>query len=106
MKISRGDAGAATRRVALLEGIRVVPLDDAVRALSRHLLARGGLPAKAAQDAVHVAAAASARADFLLTWNCTHIANAALRPRIESICREAGFRPPVICTPVELMEGP
>ena len=102
----RGDSAASARRLALLDGIRRVPLDEAARTIARQLVARGGLPTKAAQDAVHVAAAASARADFLMTWNCSHIANAALRPRIESICLDAGFRPPVICTPLELMETP
>ena len=43
--------------------------------------------------------------DYMLTWNCTHIANAALRSRIEAICRSKGHDPPVICTPEELLEG-
>jgi hypothetical protein len=42
--------------------------------------------------------------NYLLTWNCTHIANATMRPRIESICRTSGFEPPIICTPLELVE--
>ena len=42
--------------------------------------------------------------NYLLTWNCTHIANASLRFRIESVCREHGFEPPVICTPDELLQ--
>ena len=41
--------------------------------------------------------------DAALTWNCAHIANAAIRGRIEFECREAGFEPPAICTPEELM---
>jgi len=44
------------------------------------------------------------RLDFLLTWNCTHIANATTRSKIEWVCRTASFEPPVICTPVELVE--
>ena len=42
--------------------------------------------------------------EYLLTWNCTHIANAVLRPRIEAVCRLYGYEPPIICTPQELME--
>jgi len=42
--------------------------------------------------------------DFLVTWNCTHIANAAMRVMIEAVCRSLGYEPPVICTPEELME--
>jgi hypothetical protein len=51
------------------------------------------MPAKAAIDAVHVAIATVHGMNFLLTWNCTHIANATMREKIESVCREAGFRP-------------
>ncbi len=41
---------------------------------------------------------------YLLTWNCAHIANATMRPKIEEICRAGGFEPPIICTPLELVE--
>ncbi|KOR29124.1 DNA-binding protein, partial [Achromatium sp. WMS1] len=41
----------------------------------------------------------------LLTWNCTHIANAVMRPKIETICQSYGFEPPIICTPAELIKG-
>ena len=57
---------------------------------------------KAAGDAAHVALAAVHGMDFLLTWNCKHINNAALKRRIEAACAELGFRCPVICTPNEL----
>ena len=60
------------------------------------------MPAKAAIDAVHVALATVHEIDFLLTWNCAHIANATMRPKIEAVCRAAGFRAPIICTPEEL----
>jgi hypothetical protein len=62
------------------------------------------MPAKAYVDALHVAVTAVHGLEYLLTWNCTHIANAALRGKIEAICRAAGFEPPVICTPVELVK--
>jgi hypothetical protein len=62
------------------------------------------LPSKAAGDALHIALAAVHGMHDLLTWNCTHIANATMRPKIEAICRASGFEPPVICTPLELVE--
>lgn len=55
-----------------------------------------------AEDALHIAVAAVHGLDFLLTWNCKHIANAMMRSAIERVCREAGYEPPVICTPEEL----
>lgn len=53
---------------------------------------------------MHIAIAAVQGIDYLLTWNCTHIANAAIRTEIETVCRVAGYEPPVLCTPEELME--
>ena len=70
--------------------------------LAGDLVNGGGLPAKARVDALHVAMAAVHGMDFLLTWNCKHIANAATRGIIEDLCRAAGFEPPIICTPLEL----
>lgn len=75
-----------------------------VSELGDRLLRRSALPAKAALDAVHVAVAVVNGMDYLLTWNCTHLANAAIRVRIEETCRDVGLQPPVICTPEELME--
>ena len=72
--------------------------------VAARLLSGAALPEKAQADALHIAVAAVHGMDYLLTWNCKHIANAAMRPRIEAICRLAGYEPPVICTPLELME--
>jgi hypothetical protein len=99
-----GDPAAAARRLELLREIAVLETtEDAVR-LGKALLDGGAVPPKAAADAFHIGVAAAHGLDYLLTWNCTHIANAALRGKIEAICRASGFEPPVICTPVELTE--
>jgi hypothetical protein len=66
------------------------------------LLTAAALPRKAAIDAAHVAIAAVHGMNFLLTWNCAHIANAQMRPHIERVCRANGAAPPIICTPEEL----
>ena len=99
-----GDAEAAERRLAALVDIPVLDLKPEVRVIASEILRLGGMPAKAYVDAVHVAVAAAHGIDYLLTWNCTHIANPMLRGKIESICRVTGFEPPVICTPVEFMQ--
>ena len=85
-----------------LDGFPLLNLTDEVVALAADLIAKGGLPQKARIDALHVAIATIHGMDYLLTWNCKHIANAALRGRIEEISRSAGFAPPIICTPIEL----
>lgn len=62
-----------------------------------------GLPGKALRDAAHLAFACGYELDYPLTWNCAHIANAELRPRLEAINTSAGLQTPIICTPEELM---
>ena len=98
-----GDPEAAERRRALLTGVPLLDVTPEVAELAAALIARVPLPPRAGGDAAHIAVAACHGIDFLLTWNSTHIANAELRPRVEHVCRESGYRPPVLCTPDELM---
>lgn len=103
-EVKAGDAEAARLRLSMLREMILLELTpDAVR-LAREILGQGGMPAKAFVDAGHVALAAVHGLDYLLTWNCTHIANATMRGKIEAICRAAGFEPPIICTPVEFVK--
>ena len=96
---------AASRRMAAIEGIPKLEVTEEVRALCKALITEGPIPSKAELDAYHSAVAAVHGMEYLLTWNCTHIANAVMRPKVESVCREHGYEPPIICTPQELMEG-
>jgi PIN domain len=99
-----GDTDAAARRLIALREAAILDTSEEAIALGRHLVAAGGLPTKAAADALHIAVAAVHGLDYLLTWNCTHIANARTRGKIEGLCRAAGYDPPMLCTPMELME--
>ena len=67
--------------------------------LTQTLLEFGAVPRQAAGDAAHIALAVTNGVDYLVTWNFRHIANAAMRARIEYVCRRAGYEPPIICTP-------
>ncbi|MCX7096662.1 MAG: type II toxin-antitoxin system VapC family toxin [Methylococcales bacterium] len=100
-----GHPDAASRRITVLKAIPELTTVEDVRVLGKALIAKGSLPVKAEIDAYHIAVAAVHGIEYLLTWNCTHIANASMRPKIESLCREFGYEPPIICTPQELMEG-
>lgn len=101
---SEGDPVAAQERLAYVQGIPLLEIPDEVNALASSLRSGVPLPDKAAMDALHIAVAAVNGVDYLLTWNCRHIANPSMRPQIERICRERGVEPPVICTPQELLE--
>lgn len=98
-----GDTIIAQARLQLLSGIPLLVLNEACVALGRALVERGPIPEKAAVDALHIAVATVHGMDYLLTWNCKHIANAEMQTAVNRICRNAGYEPPVICTPEELL---
>ena len=100
----RGDVTAAARRLEALSEIPQLSAGPRVGTLVQSLLRPGVLPKRARVDAVHVGIAAVHGVDYLLTWNLRHLANAALRGKIDEACRLAGLIPPIICTPEELME--
>jgi len=89
-----------------IEGLPLLDMTTEAVELAALLLDRLALPPQAAADAAHVAVAAVHGVEFVLTWNVAHIANAALRRRVEEVCRAQGYEPPILCTPDELMEDP
>ncbi len=97
-----GNAEAAQRRLNLLADVEILEVTDAAIHLATQLVEKKAIPAKAAQDALHIAVACVSQIQYLLTWNYKHIANATLRESIDRVCRAAGYASPVICTPVEL----
>ena len=101
---SLGHPDAAQRRLNVIEEIPELEATEEVKTLGQAFIAHGAIPKNAEVDAYHVAIAAVNGIEYLLTWNCTHIANAQIRPKIEAICRLYGYEPPIICTPQELME--
>ena len=104
-EISAGDTEMARIRLKTVKAFPELDITAEVTALASQILSVGIIPKKAATDAAHIAIAAVHGMNFLMTWNCTHIANAKLAKAIENICAERGFESPVICTPEELMEG-
>ncbi len=98
-----GDATAAAERLKILQDLPLLEQTEEATRLAQALVDRVPLPERAAVDALPVAIAAVHGVDYLLTWNCTHIANATLRDPIESVCRANAYEPPAICTPDELL---
>jgi hypothetical protein len=98
-----GDEEAAERRLDRLKSIPELRIDDRIRQFAARLIADGGVPHEAQADALHIAMASVHELDYLLTWNCRHIDNAATKPVIRSICAIVGYPCPEICTPLELL---
>ncbi|MCP4146780.1 MAG: type II toxin-antitoxin system VapC family toxin [bacterium] len=72
--------------------------------LAEILIKKGAVPQKAAEDALHISVAVVNGIDYLISWNCKHIANARMRNKINQVCLSCGYEPIIICTPEELLE--
>jgi len=103
-EVGFGDAEAAGKRQQALEGCSFLEITAEAIALAENLISRNAIPKQAAEDALHIAISAVSGMDYLLTWNFKHIANAAMRANVELVCRLNGYEPPIICSPMELME--
>lgn len=99
-----GDPVAAADRLSIISNLHRLSIDPEAEALAQKLIDEVHLPPRGQPDALHVAIAATNGIEYLLTWNCRHLINAVLRPKIEEVCRSNGFAPPGICSPPELME--
>ena len=102
-EVARGDAEMASKRMDILRDFPLLEVNQSVQSLATLFLAKTNLPAKAADDALHIAVATFYGLDYLLTWNCKHIANAQIQKKLTQISVEAGYELPTICTPSELM---
>ncbi|WP_425616626.1 type II toxin-antitoxin system VapC family toxin [Anatilimnocola sp. NA78] len=101
---AQGNAKLANERLAIIGEIQLLEISDAIPALAEKLMATAVLPPSALVDALHICAASYHRLDYLLTWNCTHIANARILPQIRRILLDSGFELPTVCTPEEMVD--
>ncbi len=98
-----GDAEAAQRRMNAVSGIALLSLTPQAADLATLLITQNILPAKAAEDALHIAIAAVHQVDFLLSWNFKHIANPVIQAKIAAKFSAIGLVLPFICPPEELL---
>jgi len=98
-----GDVNLAEARLQLMEDLPLLAISPEVGVLAAAILDAGALPRKSATDAAHIAVAAVHGMDFLLTWNCSHIANAVIGKAVARVCGRYGYSFPAVCTPLELM---
>ncbi|HEY0152109.1 MAG TPA: type II toxin-antitoxin system VapC family toxin [Longimicrobium sp.] len=100
---ARGEAMMAQARMNILHALPTLAVHKEADDLTRSLLARGPLPSKAETDAYHISLAAVNGLDYLLTWNCRHIANPRMYSTIAKVIQNHGFRLPALCTPDDLL---
>jgi predicted nucleic acid-binding protein len=99
-----GHVEPASERLELIKDLPIIDATEAAEALAALLVQRLAVPASQPRDALHIAIAAIHKIEFIATWNFKHILNPHLQTRIAATCTDAGYRPPVICTPQQLLE--
>ena len=100
-----GDSEASKKRLDAIEEFEQLDLTDDVANLAEAIIDSGVIPQDSPTDATHIAVATVHGMQFLMTWNCTHIANAETSSAVDDVCRTHGFECPVICMLEELMGG-
>ena len=103
VEASAGDHVYAKKRLESVQNLIALEINPEIQSFATLLLNSTSLPIKAERDAQHIALAAYYDIQYLITWNCTHIANAHIRKEIGRKCVELGYNLPVICTPLELL---
>ncbi len=103
-EIRAGDPTLAARRLELVHELPVLASRDDVDSLAEIYAERLGLPSQAYADLVHIAFAVSYGLDYLLTWNCKHIANGHVIRKLHEINRQIQRKTPIVVTPEELLE--
>jgi PIN domain len=102
-EVAQGDKEIAAQRLEILRDFPLLALNQGVQELAAQFLAQSSLPPKAKVDAIYIAAATVHGMDYLLTWNCKHIANAQIQGKLAEISLDFGYTLPILCTPNELM---
>jgi hypothetical protein len=103
-EIARGDPEAAATRLDMTQGMTVLEVTGEVVELANAYAERLRMPDHARTDSIHLAVASWHGMDFLVTWNCRHIAAAHVRRAVARVNSRRGIPTPEICTPEELME--
>ena len=102
-EISAGDPTEIQKRLDVVRALPVLEVTASAEFLAQAIVASGVIPPQAIRDAAHIAVAAVHAIDYLLTWNCRHLANAQIMRRTEHVCQRLSEHMPLICTPEELM---
>lgn len=104
-ELRAGDPEAVERRLGIVENLQVLALNEDVRVLTRHYDKALGLSGKARADIPHLAYAVAYQMDYLVTWNCSHIANGEMIRRLLKANAELKRPTPLIVTPEEVLES-
>ncbi len=101
---SEGDQVASSKRIEAIKTFPLLEISEEVIDLADKIIVKKIIPKKAVRDSLHIAAATFHEMNYLLSWNCKHIANAEIIKKLRKTLSYEGFELPEICTPEELIE--
>ena len=104
-ELQSGDYPKKELCIALLDEVPLVPVEEEIIHIVQVYIKHKLMPGDPAGDALHLALASYHKCDFLLTWNCKHLANANKFGHIRRINTLLGLYVPSIVTPLELLGG-
>ena len=102
-ELERGDYPTRSQCLDLMSSLPLLALEPAVVEIAEAYIARHVMPTDPAGDALHLALASFHRCDFLVTWNCQHLANANKFGHIRRVNTLLGLYVPTLVTPLELL---
>ena len=98
-----GDSESAAKRLEVVRDLPLLLITEQAIKIAEDLIKQKIVPLKAIEDALHIAIATAHGVDYLVTWNCRHIANPEIQRGIASYLEQIGTVLPFICTPEELL---
>lgn len=104
-ELSAGIPERSALRLSLIRDLRLLPIEAAITEIAATYIQQKVMPADPAGDALHLAIASFHKCDFLVTWNCAHIANANKFGHIRRVNTMLGLFVPALVTPLELLGG-
>lgn len=102
-ELERGDYPTKQDALALVEGLPLLEMDPAISEIVKTYIRHFLMPAESGGDAAHLALASYYKCEFLLTWNCEHLANANKFQHIRRVNSMLGLYVPNLVTPLELL---
>lgn len=104
-ELGRGRYPTRRQALALMSNVPVLSIDAAVAEIVEVYIVQKVMPRDPIGDALHLAIASFHKCDFLLTWNCQHLANANKFGHIKRVNTRLGLHVPTLVTPLELGGG-
>lgn len=104
-EIGSGDATAAKRRWAIFSDLTMLPLHEEVSEFGKRLMSEGLVPLSEPEDAAHIAQATLTGADYIATWNFSHMVGPQTKYRLVQSIERWGYKSPLLATPEEILEG-